>query len=59
MPGAQEHTIPVKPIDAFIARWQAVRARVLASPEVTSPFPPPSYLEAMPEGGLEKSTLRA
>lgn len=30
VPGAAEHAIPVKPIDGFLARFEALRARVLA-----------------------------
>lgn len=30
VPGATEHAIPVKPIDGFLARFEALRARVLA-----------------------------
>ncbi len=29
VPGAAEHTVPVKPINRFIARWEALRERVL------------------------------
>ncbi|BAN69261.1 selenide, water dikinase SelD [endosymbiont of unidentified scaly snail isolate Monju] len=29
--GAAEHAIPVKPVDAFLRRWQALRERVLSS----------------------------
>lgn len=31
VPGAAEHAIPVKPIDEFLERWEALIARVLAS----------------------------
>jgi selenide,water dikinase len=31
VPGAAEHAIPVKPIDGFLARFEALRARVLAA----------------------------
>jgi selenide,water dikinase len=31
IPGVAEHAIPVKPIDGFIARFEAARARVLAA----------------------------
>ena len=31
VPGAAEHAIPVKPIDGFLARFVALRARVLAA----------------------------
>jgi selenide,water dikinase len=31
VPGAAEHAIPVKPIDQFLNRWEALIARVLAS----------------------------
>ncbi len=31
IPGVAEHAIPVKPIDGFIARFEGVRARVLAA----------------------------
>ncbi len=31
IPGAAEHAIPVKPIDGFLERFEALRARVLAS----------------------------
>lgn len=30
VPGAAEHAIPVKPIDGFLARFEALRARILA-----------------------------
>ncbi len=30
VPGAAEHAMPVKPIDSFLARFEALRARVLA-----------------------------
>ena len=30
VPGAAEHTIPVKPIDGFLGRFEALKARVLA-----------------------------
>jgi selenide,water dikinase len=30
VPGAAEHAIPVKPIDRFLERWDALRGRVLA-----------------------------
>lgn len=29
VPGAAEHTVPVKPISNFLARWEALRARAL------------------------------
>ncbi|MSP50672.1 MAG: selenide, water dikinase SelD [Alphaproteobacteria bacterium] len=32
VPGAAEHAIPVKPIHRFAPRWEALRARVEASP---------------------------
>jgi selenide,water dikinase len=31
VPGAAEHALPVKPIDAFLAGWEALLRRVLAS----------------------------
>jgi selenide,water dikinase len=31
VPGAAEHALPVKPIDTFLAGWEALIARVLAS----------------------------
>lgn len=31
VPGAAQHAIPVKPIDSFLARFEALRARVLAA----------------------------
>ena len=33
VPGALEHTVPVKPISSFWPRWQALRARVAAQPQ--------------------------
>ncbi|MEO8487592.1 MAG: FAD-dependent oxidoreductase [Betaproteobacteria bacterium] len=30
MPGAQEHAIGVKPVDAFLARWTTLRAQAIA-----------------------------
>src|SRR5262249_8474669 len=30
VPGAHDHAIPVKPIDGFLARFEALKARVLA-----------------------------
>src|SRR5271168_284352 len=33
VPGAVEHAIPVKPIDRFVAHWDALARRVLARPE--------------------------
>ncbi len=35
VPGAAEHTVPVKPINRFLDHWEALRARVLAS---TGPY---------------------
>ncbi|MEE4380306.1 MAG: selenide, water dikinase SelD [Candidatus Competibacteraceae bacterium] len=35
VPGAAEYTVPVKPIDRFVAHWEALRARVLARSERT------------------------
>jgi len=32
VPGAAAHALPVKPIDAFLAGWEALTARILASP---------------------------
>ena len=31
VPGADEHAIPVKPIDGWLAQWEEVKARVLAA----------------------------
>jgi selenide,water dikinase len=31
VPGAREHALPVKPVDRFLARWQAIEARVAAA----------------------------
>ena len=31
VPGVREHAIPVKPVDGFLARFEAARARVLAA----------------------------
>lgn len=31
VPGAAEHTLPVKPIDRFLTHWEALMGRVLAS----------------------------
>ena len=32
IPGAREHTVPVKPIDGFLVRWEALCERLLAQP---------------------------
>ena len=36
VPGSAEHTIPVKPIQRFVARWEALRLRVETSPRPVS-----------------------
>ncbi|MBM3549443.1 MAG: selenide, water dikinase SelD [Alphaproteobacteria bacterium] len=33
VPGAADHAIPVKPIHRFVRRWEALRARIEASPD--------------------------
>lgn len=36
VPGSAEHTIPVKPIHRFVARWEALRLRVETAPRPMS-----------------------
>jgi pyridine nucleotide-disulfide oxidoreductase family protein len=33
VPGAAEHAVPVKPIDGFLAHWDALRRRLAAGPD--------------------------
>lgn len=33
IPGAREHALPVKPVDAFLDRWEAIEARLRRQPE--------------------------
>jgi len=37
VPGAEEHVLPVKPIDAFLDRWEGIRRTVVAS-DSSDPF---------------------
>jgi selenide, water dikinase len=32
IPGVEEHSIPVKPIDGFLVRWDALRSEILSAP---------------------------